>query len=101
MSELWKYALTELLGLELANTNVLLIDSCSNKKDYKAKLAEVMFEKLKINSLLMMNSSALSLFSTGATTGFVAELGHGLSTVIPVFEGFVLPHALQQSDVSG
>jgi centractin len=64
---------------------VLVIDSCANKKEYKAKISEVMLEKLKVNSLLIMNSSSLSLFSTGATTGFVIELGHGISTVVPVY----------------
>lgn len=101
MAELWKYALSELLGVELSNTNVLVIDNCANKKEYKAKIADVLMDKLKVKSLLIMNSSCLSLFATGATTGFVAELGHGLSTVVPVFEGFVLPHALQRTDHSG
>jgi actin-related protein len=32
-----------------------------------------------------MNSSTLSLFSTGATTGFVTEIGHGTTTVVPVY----------------
>jgi actin-related protein len=44
-----------------------------------------MFDKLKVQSLLFMNAATLSLFSTGATTGFVTELGHGTSTVIPVY----------------
>jgi hypothetical protein len=39
MTELWKYALTELLGIELTNANVLVIDSCANKKEYKAKIS--------------------------------------------------------------
>ena len=33
-----------------------------------------------------MNSASLSLFSTGATRGFVIEVGHGLCTTVPVFE---------------
>ena len=33
-----------------------------------------------------MNSASLSLFSTGATRGFVIEVGHGLCTTCPVFE---------------
>lgn len=40
---------------------------------------------MKAASLLFMDSSSLSLFATGATTGFVVELGHGLTTVAPIF----------------
>lgn len=56
---------------------------------------------MKAESLLFMDSSSLSLFATGRTTGFVLELGHGLTTVAPIFEGFILPHALQKSNVGG
>ena len=80
---------------------VLYIDSPLNNKDYKAKIAQVFFEGLKVNSLVFMNSSTLSLFSTGHTTGFVTEIGHGSTTAIPVFEGFPLPHAAQSSFIAG
>ena len=33
-----------------------------------------------------MNSASLSLFSTGATRGFIIEVGHGITTTVPVFE---------------
>lgn len=33
-----------------------------------------------------MNSSVLSLLSTGETSGFVIESGHGQTNVTPVFE---------------
>jgi actin-related protein len=33
-----------------------------------------------------MNSSVLSLFSTGRTRGLVVESGHGFTSTLPVFE---------------
>lgn len=87
MRELWEYALEENLQIsEISNCNFLIIDSVVNSKEYKQKLAEILFEEIKIQSLLFMNSSTLSLFSTGDTTGLVIESGHGLTTVTPIFE---------------
>ena len=87
MRELWEYALEESLQItEISNCNFLMIDSVVNSKQYKQKIAEILFEEIKIQSLLFMNSATLSLFSTGETTGLVIESGHGLSTVTPVFE---------------
>ena len=100
MAELWLYAF-ELLKVEPTTANILIIDNPVNGKEYKAKIASTVFEKIKAASLLFMDSSSLSLYATGNTTGLVVELGHGLTTVVPVFEGFVLPHALQQSKISG
>ncbi len=87
MRELWEYALEENLQItEISNCNFLMIDSVVNSKQYKQKIAEILFEEIKIQSLLFMNSATLSLFSTGETSGLVIESGHGLSTVTPVFE---------------
>ena len=86
MRELWEYALEDLQINELSNCNFLMIDSVVNSKQYKQKIAEILFEDIKIQSLLFMNSATLSLFSTGETSGLVVESGHGLTTVSPIFE---------------
>ncbi len=85
MEEMWRYIFTEVMQLEPSVLGVLYIDSPLNGKDYKAKISHVFFEGLKVNSLIFMNSSTLSLFSTGQTTGFVVEIGHGSTTAIPIF----------------
>jgi actin-related protein len=41
-----------------------------------------------------MNSATLSLFSTGLSTGLVVESGHSLTSVVPVFEGYLVNHAI-------
>ena len=69
MRDLWIYALEEGLQIsELSSMNLLIIDQCKNNKDYKHKIAEVLFDYLKVQSVLFMNSSSLSLFSTGSVT---------------------------------
>lgn len=67
MIKLWEYALTEIMGIDPSSADLLIIDSPFNTKEYKAKIIEVLFEKLKVASVLFMNSSVLSLFSIGST----------------------------------
>ena len=64
---MWDYALRDLMGVDPTTADILVIDSSSNDKKYKAKIIEKIFEKLKAQSVLVMNSSVLSLFSIGAT----------------------------------
>lgn len=60
-----------------------------------------MFEKFKVESLAIINTSVLSLFSTGKTSGIVVECGEGVSYTVPIFEGYALPHAMHKLDIAG
>ena len=61
----------------------------------------MMFDTFKVNRFTLINQATLSLFSTGTTTGLVAESGEGLSFAVPIFEGFALPHAVLTLNVAG
>ena len=81
--------------------NVLMTDCPLSKKEHKQQLATLMFEHFKVKSFALMNTAVLSLFSTGLTTGLVAEVGEGVTYTVPIFEGYALPHALYNMEVSG
>jgi len=55
-------------GAENVFPDVMLIDSVYVSKDYRTKIAEIFFNDLKVNSIIFMNASTLSLFSSGETT---------------------------------
>lgn len=65
------------------------------------KMAEIMFETFKVKSLAIMNTAALSMYSTGKVSGLVAEVGEGISYTVPIFEGYALPHAMIKLDLAG
>jgi len=100
MQYMWGHIFDE-LNLESKNVNVLLTDSPFNPKENRQKLAEIMFEEFKVKSLAIMNTAALSMYSTGKVSGLVVESGEGISYTVPVFEGYALPHAMIKLDIAG
>jgi actin len=101
MENLWAYIFEHELNIDPKNMNILLTDSPLNSKENKIMMAHIMFEKFKVESLAIMNTAVLSLFSTGKTTGIVVECGEGVSYTVPVFEGYALPHAIHKLDIAG
>ena len=60
-----------------------------------------MFEKFQVSSFYLALQQVLALYSTGKTTGVVLGSGYGLTSAVPVFEGFALSHAIQKINFGG
>jgi len=100
MQLMWGHIFDE-LNLDTKNVNVLMTDSPFNPKENRQKIAEIFFETFKVKSLAVMNTAALSMYSTGKVSGLIVESGEGISYTVPVFEGYALPHAMIKLDVAG
>lgn len=97
MKDIWG----NLIDTNEKNLSILISDPPLGSKSQKCEMAKVLFENLNVQNLSIMNSAVLSLFSTGRTTGIVIESGHGITTAVPIFEGYALNHAIQRIDLAG
>lgn len=60
-----------------------------------------MFETFSVPSLYLAIQSVLALYSTGRTTGLVLDSGDGLTSAVPVYEGYAIPLAIERNDFAG
>lgn len=80
---------------------MLLTEAPLNPLTNREKAAEVLFEAFNVPALFVAPQAILSLYASGRTTGVVLDSGDGVSHVVPVYEGFALPHAITRTDVAG
>ena len=58
-----------------------------------------MFETFKVPAFYLAMDGVLSLYASGRTTGIVTSVKEQVSQAVPIYEGYALPHAIQQLDV--
>ena len=101
---------------------VLLTEAPLNPFANRARAAEIFFEGFNVPALYfslqvcfyemychsvvncsktILYQAILSLYASGRTTGVVLDVGDGVSHVVPVYEGFALPHAITRMDLAG
>ncbi len=103
MQKFWQVITSE-IGLntvQIEKTPVLLIDSPLATIADRTKWAEILFEGYHVPSLCIGNSASLSIFAAGRTSGMVVDVGAGIMTCVPVFEGLALSHACVEMDCAG
>ncbi|KAJ8088460.1 hypothetical protein PM082_022533 [Marasmius tenuissimus] len=71
-------------------------------KANREKMTETMFETFDVPALSLQLQAVLALYAaSGRVTGVVFDSGHGKSHVVPVFEGYAIPHPIVSLDVAG
>ena len=60
-----------------------------------------MFETFNVPSLYIACQAVLALYSTGRTTGLVLDSGDGVTSTVPIYEGYALPHAIERNNFAG
>ena len=79
----------------------MLTEPPRNPKANQEKMSEIMFETYDTPAIYICNQAVLSLYASGHVTGMVFKSGDGVSHFVPVYEGYSLPHATLNSEITG
>jgi len=64
-------------------------------------MAATMFETYEFGHLHVDVQAVLVLYSQGLMTGVVVDSGDGVTHVVPVYDSYVIPDAVERLDVAG
>jgi len=101
MEKIWSYVYQDGLKTLAEEHPALITEPPLNPRNNRVKLAEVFFETFNVPSLFISMQAVLSVYASGRTTGVVLDSGDGVTHVVPLYEGFALPHSIRRVDLAG
>ena|SRR5437764_3582906 len=64
-------------------------------------MTQIVFETFNSPAYYVSVAAVLALYASGRSNGLVIEAGEETSHAVPVYEGFMLPHAVSRVDLGG
>jgi actin-related protein len=101
VQDIWEYLFKQEMKIASEEHAVLVSDPPLSPHTNREKYAEMLFETFNTPAMHIAYQSRLSMYSYGRTSGLVVEVGHGVSYVVPIYEGYPLPSITGRLDYAG
>jgi len=101
MEKIWHHTFYNELRVDPDEHPVLLTEAPLNPKANRERMTQLMFENFGVPAMYVSIQAILSLYSAGRTTGCIFDSGDGVSHIVPVYDGYCLPHAVSRIDIAG
>ncbi|KAK2464038.1 hypothetical protein APHAL10511_003982 [Amanita phalloides] len=105
MKLLWDYTFFDKLRLDaerdVHGRKIMLTEPPMNPRANRVRMCEVMFEDYGFGGAYVAVQAVLTLYAQGLTTGVVVDSGDGVTHIVPVYEGFSMPHLTRRLDIAG
>ncbi|XP_053226636.1 actin-like protein 7A [Podarcis raffonei] len=101
VQDMWEYLFLKEMKIRPEEHAVLVSDPPLSPTTNREKYAEMLFESFCTPAMHIAYQSRLSMYSYGKTSGLVVESGHGVSYVVPIYEGYTMPSITERVDYAG
>lgn len=81
------------------NLPILICDQLQGQDQLKH--TEILFETFNVPAASLYSSAVLSALSTGRKTGIVLDIGHENTQIVPIYNGYNIPHASMNVNFGG
>jgi len=101
LTAVWNYTFDEKLKIDPRGRKILLTEPPMNPKRNREEMCRIMFEEYGFDGVYVAIQAVLTLYAQGLQTGVVVDSGDGVTHIVPVYEGFAMPHLTRRLDVAG
>lgn len=93
MEKIWEHIFKNELKIDPDEYNIIITEVIMNPKENKEKITQIIFEDFNVEGLIIINPAILDIYSGGKYSGIVIDSGDGVTQIVPIFDGYSLPHA--------
>ncbi|GAM25133.1 hypothetical protein SAMD00019534_083080 [Acytostelium subglobosum LB1] len=101
MEHIWNHAFRYRLNTNPNEHPILLAEPSFNTKQIREKMSEIMFEKYHTPALFLSKNAVLTAFASCKASALVMDSGGGMTSVVPVHDGYVIKNAITKSNLAG
>ncbi|KAI5476330.1 actin-related protein Arp4p [Pseudohyphozyma bogoriensis] len=102
ISRVLEHAFKDRLRLPTLEDYPLLVTEPSwNTKENREKMIEEVFEKWDAPAYYAVDRAVMTAFASGKGSAMVLDVGDELTSVVPIYDGFVLRKAVQKQPAAG
>mmetsp|Transcript_162982 Transcript_162982/g.313067 ORF Transcript_162982/g.313067 Transcript_162982/m.313067 type:complete len:379 (-) Transcript_162982:114-1250(-) len=101
MEKIWHHTFFNELRINPEEHAMIVTEAPMNPRKNRERMVEMLFEKFCVPAAFVVIQAVMTLYSQGRTTGCVVDSGDGVTHVVPCYEGYCLPHAIQRLDLAG
>jgi len=101
MTQLWEHVYKDCIKVPSEDHPALLTERSNNPVKNRIKTASLFFERFGAPALYFAPTAVLSLYGSGRTSGCVLDSGAGITTCVPIWDGFAIPHAITRMEIGG
>jgi actin-related protein len=101
LEQIWTETFEDKLKVVASEHNVLLTVQAFIQRQHRDIFAEIMFETFNVRGMQIAQQAACGLFGLGCETGLVVNMGDGVTSVVPIYQGIMLDCGVQNLWVGG
>jgi actin-related protein len=100
MNHIFVHLFDQQLHIKPEEHPILLTETLLGPKANRETLTELMIETYQFPAMYLAVQAALALFNTGSTTGVVLNFGAGTGQIVPIYDSFVIVHAISVANIT-
>jgi len=101
LQSIWEYGFTKVLRIDPKEHPILISEPSFNTRAIREKMTELMFESYEVPALFLAKNAVLTTFASGKASGLVVDSGSGMTSAVPVHDGYALQKCIVKSTLAG